>query len=44
MLLATDYPYDNPQECMAFLESLRLSEPVQKKLFYQNAKRIGITA
>ena len=44
MLLATDYPYDNPKECMAFLEGLSLAEQDKVKLFSGNARRIGIIA
>lgn len=44
MLLATDYPYDDPEECMAFLGSLSLSDEIKKKLYHENARELGIAA
>jgi predicted TIM-barrel fold metal-dependent hydrolase len=44
ILLATDYPYEDSTECMRFLDSLSLSKKDQKKIYYENAQRIGIKA
>jgi predicted TIM-barrel fold metal-dependent hydrolase len=41
ILLGTDYPYEDPKECMRFLEALSLSQEDQGKIYYQNAKQIG---
>ncbi len=44
ILLGTDYPYEEPNECMQFLEGLRLSQEDKDKIYYQNASQIGIAA
>jgi predicted TIM-barrel fold metal-dependent hydrolase len=36
--------YDKPEECMAFLGSLSLADKVKRKLYYDNAKKVGIVA
>lgn len=43
MLLGTDYPYEDPNECMEFLEGLPLSETDKEKLYTLNAASLGIT-
>ncbi|MBN1322130.1 MAG: amidohydrolase [Thermoleophilia bacterium] len=44
ILLGTDYPFDNPNECLAFLEGLGLSDEEQSALYERNAARLGILA
>ncbi len=43
ILLATDYPYEDPNECMQFLESLPLSATEKEKIYHQNARVLGVT-
>jgi predicted TIM-barrel fold metal-dependent hydrolase len=43
ILLGTDYPYDDPRECHDFVERLPLSEGDKEKIFFQNAKQLGIS-
>jgi predicted TIM-barrel fold metal-dependent hydrolase len=42
ILLSTDYPYEDPNECLHFLESLPLSKAEREKVYYQNARRFGV--
>ena len=42
ILLGTDYPYEDPKECMRFLEGLSLSQEDKDKIYSQNANQIGI--
>jgi predicted TIM-barrel fold metal-dependent hydrolase len=42
ILLGTDYPYEDPKECMRFLEGLSLSQEDKDKIYSQNARQIGI--
>jgi predicted TIM-barrel fold metal-dependent hydrolase len=42
ILLATDYPFEDPTECMGFLEELSLSEEERTKIYNGNASQIGI--
>jgi predicted TIM-barrel fold metal-dependent hydrolase len=42
ILLATDYPFEDPTECMQFLEGLPLAREDKDKVYYQNAKQVGI--
>ncbi len=44
ILLATDYPYEEPGECMSFLEGLPLKEKDREKLYSGNARRFGVRA
>lgn len=44
ILLSTDYPYEDSEECMRFLESLSLSEKDRNKLYHENAELLGIRA
>jgi predicted TIM-barrel fold metal-dependent hydrolase len=44
IMLGTDYPFDNPPECFAFLDSLGLSADDQFALYEGNAARVGIVA
>ena len=43
ILLGTDYPYEDPDECMRFLEGLPISQEDKDKIYDLNASRIGIT-
>lgn len=43
ILLSTDYPYEDASECMQFLESLPLSSSDKEKVYYQNARILGVT-
>jgi predicted TIM-barrel fold metal-dependent hydrolase len=42
ILLATDYPYEEMTESLAFLESLELSQDEKELLYYRNAGELGI--
>jgi hypothetical protein len=42
ILLATDYPYEEMGECMAFLEGLGLSGEERSMLYHGNAVRLGL--
>jgi uncharacterized protein len=44
ILMATDYPYEDMDECVGFLEGLPLSEDDRAKVYSGNAGRLGITA
>jgi predicted TIM-barrel fold metal-dependent hydrolase len=44
ILLGTDYPYDDQNECHEFLEDLPLPESDKEKIFSQNAIGMGIFA
>ncbi len=43
ILLGTDYPYEDPDECMQFLEGLPLSQEERDKIYFINAGQLGIT-
>jgi predicted TIM-barrel fold metal-dependent hydrolase len=42
ILLGTDYPYEDPGECMAFLEGLPLSKEEKDMVYGSNAGQMGI--
>lgn len=42
ILLGTDYPYEDPKECMRFLQGLSLTEEERTKVYSANASQIGI--
>ena len=42
VLLATDYPYEDSQECMRFLEGLPIAVGDRAKIYSQNATQAGI--
>ena len=44
ILLATDYPYEDSGECMAFLKSLPIGEGEKNKILSDNARRMGFGA
>ena len=41
ILLGTDYPYEDPEECIEFLESLPLSQSEREAICWGNARRLG---
>ena len=43
ILLATDYPYEDSNECMRFLEELPITTEDREKIYYQNAELVGIS-
>jgi predicted TIM-barrel fold metal-dependent hydrolase len=43
ILLGTDYPYEDPDECLQFLEGLPLSKEEKDKIYFINAGQLGIT-
>jgi predicted TIM-barrel fold metal-dependent hydrolase len=40
ILFATDYPYEDTQECMQFLEGLPISQEDREKMYHLNAGRV----
>jgi predicted TIM-barrel fold metal-dependent hydrolase len=42
ILLGTDYPYEDPAECLLFLEGLPIRRGHKEKIFHLNASRMGI--
>ena len=42
ILLGTDYPYEDPEECIEFIEGLPLSTQEKEKIYSVNAAQIGI--
>jgi predicted TIM-barrel fold metal-dependent hydrolase len=42
ILLGTDYPYEDSEECIRFIESLPLSGDEKEKIYHGNASRLGI--
>ena len=42
VVLGTDYPYENANECLQFLESVPLTQADREKIYHQNAGRLGI--
>ena len=43
ILLGTDYPYEDPDECMQFIEGLPLSQEDKNKIYSLNAGQLGVT-
>lgn len=43
ILLATDYPYEDMEECLAFLEGLDLSDDERAQVYHGNASALGFT-
>jgi predicted TIM-barrel fold metal-dependent hydrolase len=43
ILLGTDYPYEDSNECMRFLEELPITPIDREKIYSQNADRFGIS-
>ena len=44
ILLATDYPYEEMDDCVRFLQRINLSDEERDKIYFLNAKRIGIVS
>jgi predicted TIM-barrel fold metal-dependent hydrolase len=44
ILLGSDYPYEDPKNCMEFLEGLPLSKKDREKIYHGNASQLGISA
>lgn len=44
ILLGTDYPYEDSDECIQFIEGLPLSQEEREKVYYGNAAQLGIHA
>ena len=44
ILLGTDYPYEETDDCMRFIERMNLSEEDRDKIYFLNAKRMGIVS
>ena len=42
ILLGTDYPYEDPDECIRFLEGLSIPKEEKDKIYYGNAYQLGI--
>ena len=42
ILLATDHPYEDPGECMTFLEGLPITVIDRERIYYRNAGQFGI--
>jgi predicted TIM-barrel fold metal-dependent hydrolase len=43
ILLGTDYPYEDPEECMEFIEGLPLPQAEKEAIYSGNARRLGFT-
>lgn len=43
ILLATDYPYEDSNECLEFLEGLPITQEDRDKIYFLNASQIGIS-
>jgi hypothetical protein len=42
ILLGTDYPYEDPKECMGFLEGIGLSPKDKDRIYGRNTEQLGI--
>jgi uncharacterized protein len=42
ILLGTDYPYEDPEECVGFIEGLPLSKTDKDRIYSTNARQLGI--
>jgi predicted TIM-barrel fold metal-dependent hydrolase len=42
ILLATDYPYEDSDECIRFVEGLPITQTEKEKIYYLNARKFGI--
>jgi predicted TIM-barrel fold metal-dependent hydrolase len=42
ILLGTDYPYEDPEECIQFIEGLGLKDEEKKRIYHENAFNLGI--
>ena len=44
ILLGTDYPFEETDDCMRFLQRIKISDEEKDKIYSLNAKRLGITS
>ncbi|MGQ9824493.1 MAG: amidohydrolase family protein [Desulfotomaculales bacterium] len=42
ILLGTDYPYEDMEECLQFVEGLPISREEKEKIYGLNAEKMGI--
>ncbi|MDB9822582.1 amidohydrolase family protein [Deltaproteobacteria bacterium] len=42
ILLGTDYPYEDSDECIEFVDGLSISSEEKAKIYFENAKQLGI--
>ncbi len=42
IMLGTDYPYEEMDECLDFLERMELTQEEREQLHYRNAERLGM--
>jgi predicted TIM-barrel fold metal-dependent hydrolase len=42
IMLGTDYPYEEMDECMSFLEGLQMSTDERALLYHENAAGLGL--
>jgi predicted TIM-barrel fold metal-dependent hydrolase len=43
ILLGSDYPYEDPEECIEFIEGLPVSQDDKDRIYSVNARRLGFT-
>jgi predicted TIM-barrel fold metal-dependent hydrolase len=43
ILLGTDFPYEDQEECIDFIEKLPIRETEKEKVYYKNALQLGIS-
>jgi predicted TIM-barrel fold metal-dependent hydrolase len=43
ILLATDFPYEDQNECLDFIEQLPIPEQEKEKVYFKNAAQLGIS-
>ena len=43
ILLGTDFPYEDQEECIDFLEKLPIPEKEKEKVYSGNARQLGIS-
>ena len=44
ILLGTDYPYEDSEECINFIEGLPIPREEKDQIYSGNAARLGVTA
>lgn len=42
ILFGSDFPYEEPEECIEFIEGLSISGEEKENIYFRNAKRLGI--
>lgn len=42
ILFGTDFPYEEPEECIEFIEALSISGEEKEKIYFRNAEQLGI--